>query len=149
MKNKLNIIAIAVAFIVGVGLNNFAMSDVPSKIAVVDINKVVSHSPSVMALKKEQNLKTEELQKWVKTAQTDIAKQSTEEGKKKLERSMMKNWLRNKTLYRKHTQRSCRQSTRVSLKLLLMKRKLKDMTLCLQKVRSSTAVLILPMLLQK
>lgn len=84
MKNKLNIIAIITAFVVGIGFNNFAMSNVPSKIAVVDVNKVVGQSPSVMALRKEQNLKIEELQKWIKTAQADVTKQSTEEGKIKL-----------------------------------------------------------------
>lgn len=82
--NKVNTLLIAGAFILGFGINNFAMSDVPSKIAVVDVNKVVSQSPSVMALRKEQNLKTEELQKWIKTAQADVTKQSSEEGKKKL-----------------------------------------------------------------
>jgi len=81
---KINTLLIAGAFILGLGVNNFAMSNVPSKIAVVDVNKVVGQSPSVMALRKEQNLKTEELQKWIKTAQADVTKQSTEEGKKKL-----------------------------------------------------------------
>lgn len=81
---KINTLLIVGAFLFGLGINNFALSGVPSKIAVVDINKVVSQSPSVMALRKEQNLKTEELQKWIKAAQTDVTKQSTEDGKKKL-----------------------------------------------------------------
>lgn len=84
MKKYLNILAIIAAFSVGLGFNNLAMSDVPSKIAVVDVNKVVSNSSQVMSLKKEQQLKTEELQKWIKTAQVDVEKQSSKEGKQKL-----------------------------------------------------------------
>jgi len=81
---KINTLLIAGAFILGLGVNNFAMSDVPSKIAVVDVNKVVSQSSQVMALKKEQNLKHEELQKWLVIARTDVEKQKTQEGKEKL-----------------------------------------------------------------
>lgn len=84
MKKYLNILAIIAAFSVGLGFNNLAMSDVPSKIAVVDVNKVVSNSSQVMSLKQEQQLKTEELQKWIKTAQVDVEKQSSKEGKQKL-----------------------------------------------------------------
>ena len=72
------------AFIVGLGFNSFAMSDVPSQIAVVDVNRVISNSSQVMALKKEQNLKNEELQKWLVTAKADVEKQKTQEGKEKL-----------------------------------------------------------------
>lgn len=82
--NKINTLLITGAFILGLGLNNFAMSDVPSKIAVVDVNRVVSNSSQVMALKKEQNLKNEELQKWLNTARADVEKQKTQEGKEKL-----------------------------------------------------------------
>lgn len=81
---KINTLLIAGAFILGLGLNNFAMSDVPSKIAVVDVNRVVGNSSQVMALKKEQNLKNEELQKWLTTARADVEKQKTQEGKEKL-----------------------------------------------------------------
>lgn len=75
---------ITVSFLLGLSVNNFAMSDVPSKIAVVDVNRVVSNSSQVMALKKEQNLKNEELQKWLTTARADVEKQKTQEGKEKL-----------------------------------------------------------------
>lgn len=78
------VLLITGAFILGLGFNNFAMSDVPSKIAVVDVNRVVSNSSQVMALKKEQNLKNEELQKWLTTAKADVEKQKTQEGKEKL-----------------------------------------------------------------
>lgn len=81
---KINTLLIASAFVVGVGFNSFVMSNVPSKIAVVDVNKVISSSSQVMALKKEQNLKNEELQKWIATAKADVEKQKTQEGKDKL-----------------------------------------------------------------
>ena len=71
-------------FILGLGFNTFAMSDAPSKIAVVDVSRVVSNSSQVMALKKEQNLKMEELQKWLTVAKADIEKQKTNETKEKL-----------------------------------------------------------------
>ena len=81
---KINTLLITGAFILGLGFNTFAMSDVPSKIAVVDVNRVVSNSSQVMALKKEQNLKNEELQKWLNTDRADVEKQKTQEGKEKL-----------------------------------------------------------------
>lgn len=84
VNNKINTLVIAGAFALGLGFNTFAMSDVPSKIAVVDVNRVVSNSSQVMALKKEQNLKNEELQKWLTTAKADVEKQKTQEGKEKL-----------------------------------------------------------------
>jgi len=53
-------------------------------IAVVDVNAVVNKSAQVTALKKEQKAKMAELEKWLKTAQTDVNKQQTAEGKEKL-----------------------------------------------------------------
>lgn len=54
------------------------------KIAVIDIQAVVSKSAQVQALKKEQQTKMQELEKWLKTAQADVEKQKTQEGKEKL-----------------------------------------------------------------
>ena len=54
------------------------------KVAVVDVNAVVSKSAQVQALKKEQQQKMEELQKWLKTVRADVEKQSTKEGKEAL-----------------------------------------------------------------
>ena len=61
-------------------------SDIPAnyKVAVVDVNAVVSKSAQVQALKKEQQTKLQELQKWLNNARTDVAKQSTQESKEKL-----------------------------------------------------------------
>lgn len=54
------------------------------KIAVVDIQAVVAKSAQVQALKKEQQTKIQNLEKWLKTAQADVEKQKTQEGKEKL-----------------------------------------------------------------
>ena len=62
MDNKFRFLAVVVAaFIVGFSVNNFAMSDVPSKIAVVDVGQVVASSSQVQALRKEQQAKAKEL----------------------------------------------------------------------------------------
>jgi len=55
-----------------------------SKIAVVDVQAVVAKSAQVQNLKKEQQTKLQELEKWLKTAQADVEKQKTQEGKEKL-----------------------------------------------------------------
>jgi len=67
------------ALILGSGL---AMAE--QRIAVVDVQAVVSKSAQVQALKKEQQSKMQELEKWLKTAQADVQKQQTKEGKEKL-----------------------------------------------------------------
>lgn len=82
---KTFIIAVA-TFLLGFGLNNVVVSETlhDYNVAVVDINKIVAKSGQVQALKKEQIKKTEELQKWLKKVQADIAKQATEADKQKL-----------------------------------------------------------------
>jgi len=67
------------ALILGSGL---AMAE--QRIAVVDVQAVVSKSAQVQALKKEQQAKMQDLEKWLKTAQADVEKQKTQEGKDKL-----------------------------------------------------------------
>ena len=67
------------ALILGSGL---AIAE--QRIAVVDVQAVVSKSAQVQALKKEQQSKMQELEKWLKTAQADVQKQQTQEGKEKL-----------------------------------------------------------------
>ena len=85
MNRKVVIIAVA-AFLLGNCSNNFALSDVPSsyKIAVVDVQKVVSNSKQVLALQAEQSKKAEELKNTIKNAQADIAKQTDNTKKQQL-----------------------------------------------------------------
>ena len=53
-------------------------------IAVVDVQAVVAKSAQVQSLKKEQQAKIADLEKWLKTAQEDVNKQQSKEGKEKL-----------------------------------------------------------------
>ena len=62
--------------------SSLAMAE--QRIAVVDVQAVVSKSAQVQALKKEQQAKMQDLEKWLKTAQADVEKQKTQEGKEKL-----------------------------------------------------------------
>ena len=82
MNNKIKFLTtVLAAFVIGFSVNNFAMSDVPSKIAVVDVAQVVSSSPQVLALKKEQEAKAKELISFIEKARKDVA--STTDIKKK------------------------------------------------------------------
>ena len=55
-----------------------------TNIAVVDVQAVVAKSGQVSALKKEQQKKMQDLDKWLKSARADVEKQKTQEGKDKL-----------------------------------------------------------------
>lgn len=82
MNNKFKILVIGVfAFAIGFALNNVAVSDVPSKIAVVDVSDVVNSSSQVQALKKEQQTKAKELMTFIEKARKDVA--ATTDVKKK------------------------------------------------------------------
>lgn len=74
MDKKIKVLVLAVsAFMVGFSINNFAMSDVTSKIAVVDVPEVVNSSTQVKALKKEQEAKAKEIVAFVEKARKDVA----------------------------------------------------------------------------
>ena len=77
MKKTLSFVL--TALILGTGA---AMAE--QNIAVVDVQAVVSKSAQVQTLKKEQQTKIQDLEKWLKTAQADVEKQKTQEGKEKL-----------------------------------------------------------------
>ena len=64
------------------GITNAAMAD--TRIAVVDVQAIVASSSQVQALKKEQQTKLQELDKWLKKVKEDVDKQQTKEGKEKL-----------------------------------------------------------------
>ena len=82
MNNKIKFLAVAVsAFVIGISVNNLAMSDVTSKIAVVDVSQVVAASSQVKALKKEQEAKAKDLVAFVEKARKEVA--ATKDVKKK------------------------------------------------------------------
>ena len=68
MKKTLSLVL--TALILGTGV---VMAE--QKIAVVDVPAVVAKSAQVQALKKEQQTKMQDLEKWLKTAQADVEKQ--------------------------------------------------------------------------
>ena len=70
------------AIILGLSSMNTAFAD--TKIAVVDVQAVVAQSQQVKALKKEQQTKIQDLEKWLTTVRADVEKQQTQEGKDKL-----------------------------------------------------------------
>ena len=77
MKKTLSLVLTALIFGTGV-----AMAE--QRVAVIDVPAVVAKSAQVQTLKKEQLTKMQDLEKWLKTAQTDVEKQKTQEGKDKL-----------------------------------------------------------------
>ncbi len=82
MNKKMKFVLVGLStFVIGLTLGNFAMSDVPSKIAVVDVPSVVSASSQVKALKKDQEAKTKEIVAFIEKARKDVA--ATTDVKKK------------------------------------------------------------------
>ena len=82
MNNKIKILAVGLlTFASGIAFSNFAMSEVPSKIAVVDVQEVVNSSSQVQALKKEQQAKMKEVVSFVEKARKEVA--ATTDVKKK------------------------------------------------------------------
>ncbi len=86
MKNGIKYLALTLsAFVIGMTVNNFAVSNVPSKIAVVDVQKVVSSSTQVKNLRAERAAKVKDLADFVKTARANVAKETNATKKKALE----------------------------------------------------------------
>jgi len=90
MKNSIKkTLVIAAMIFAGLGVNvaQAAQDAQPAcgyKIAVVDVNTVVSKSAQVKALKAEQEQKLADLRQWLKTVREDVKKQQSQEGKEKL-----------------------------------------------------------------
>lgn len=86
MKNGVKYFALTLsAFLIGMSVNNFAISNVPSKIAVVDVQKVVSASAQVKTLKADREAKIKDLSNFVKNAREAVAKEPNATKKKALE----------------------------------------------------------------
>ena len=84
------------------GISNVAIAD--TKVAIVDIQAVVSKSAQVHALKKEQQTKIQELEKWITTVRADVEKQKTKEGKEKLIKKYDAEFAKKKELISKNYQ---------------------------------------------
>lgn len=73
-------------------INNFASakSDTGLNVAVIDVQQVVENSPRLTALKVEQKNKFTDLTKFIENAKNDLAKQTDDTKKKKLEENYVK-----------------------------------------------------------
>lgn len=82
MNNKFKLLAVGFSvFVIGLSLNNIAVSDVTTKIATVDVAAVVNSSSQVQALKAEQQAKGKDLMAFVEKARKEVA--ATTDAKKK------------------------------------------------------------------
>lgn len=95
MKNYVKYCVLGLsAFVIGMSVNNFAISDVPAnyKVAVVDVQKVVAASSQVKALKSEQQKKFQNLNAFVKTANDAVNKEKDATKKKALQEKYSKEY---------------------------------------------------------
>jgi len=83
-RTKLSLTVLA-ALIIGFSSANFAYADNTGKIAIVDVQKIVSASAQVKALKKEQEAKVKDLQTFIEKARKDVASTSDVKKKQNLE----------------------------------------------------------------
>ena len=92
------------AFVIGMSVNNFAISDVPAnyKVAVVDVQKVVASSAQVKVLKAEQQKKKQELDAFVKTANEAVNKEKDAAKKKALQEKYSKEYVSKRTAMQKN-----------------------------------------------
>lgn len=98
MNNKLKFLTVGLlTFAAGIAFSNYAMSDVPSKIAVVDVQAVVNSSSQVQALKKEQQAKTKEIVTFIEKARKDVAAVTDVKKKQALEEKYNKELSTKKT----------------------------------------------------
>ena len=79
---KMKKLLITTLLLGSIGITSSVMA--ASNVAVVDVQAVVAKSAQVQALKKEQQTKMQDLEKWLNTAKADVEKQKTQEGKEKL-----------------------------------------------------------------
>lgn len=92
---KINVkflLAASVAFVIGAGINNLAISQMPGSvnIAVVDVQQVVASSSQVNALKNENQAKATEIVKYIENARKEVAKVTDADKKKALEEKYAK-----------------------------------------------------------
>jgi len=81
-KSLLTLVLCSFAFGLGFGFNNIAFSNVAaSKVAYVDVTKLLSASKALKSAEDARTKQTQEMLKWYDSASADIQKQKTKEGK--------------------------------------------------------------------
>ena len=84
-KHFKSVLAVSIAFVLGCGFNTMAISgNALNKVAVVDVQKVVSQSSQVKNLKTEQEKKKTELIQFMNKAKADVDAQTDVDKKKAL-----------------------------------------------------------------
>ncbi len=77
MYKKFNVaIIVALAFGIGYSVNNIAISDTNTMVAVVDTTKLITNSADVKNLKTEQQEKLKQIQKTLEKAREEISKET-------------------------------------------------------------------------
>ncbi|MBR6126678.1 OmpH family outer membrane protein [bacterium] len=71
------------------------------KVAVIDVQAVVTNSKQVIALKDEQQKKIEDLQKWLINVRKEIEKQKTDEAKAKVAKKYEAEYVKKQEAMRK------------------------------------------------
>ena len=117
--------------LITIGISNAAMAD--TKIAVVDINTVVAKSAQVQALKKEQQAKIQDLEKWLKTVKEDVEKQQTNEDKEKLLKKYNKEFAKKKETISKDYQARLQDIDKSITETITTQAKLKGYDVVLSK----------------
>ncbi len=86
MNKILNTLALCVfAFGLGFGVKSFAFSNIDvSKIAYIDVNKLVLASKTVKQAQETRDRQTKEMLNWYDSASNEIEKQQTKEAKQSL-----------------------------------------------------------------
>lgn len=77
-------VILSALLVAGLSLGMASAVMAQQKIAVIDAAAVAAKSQQVQNLKKDQQVKMLDLQKWLMTAKADVEKQQTQEGKDKL-----------------------------------------------------------------
>ena len=77
-------IILSTLLIAGLAFGTVNAVNAEQKIAIIDAGAVAAQSAQVQALKKEQQSKMIELEKWIVSAKADVEKQQTKEGKEKV-----------------------------------------------------------------
>lgn len=80
-KSMLTLLLCSFAFGLGFGMNNIAFSGTASKVAYVNVPKVLAASKTLKSAQEAQLKQTKEMLKWYDTASADIQKQKTKEGR--------------------------------------------------------------------
>ena len=89
-SRKFVIFLLAVFAFVSAGVNLVRAEDAEYDVAVIDVQQVVEESAQIKKIKQEQQAKVDELIKYIEKVRKDVALQSDEKKKKKLEEKFQK-----------------------------------------------------------